>query len=45
MAQQAPDMEAEAEAALRWLALERNHRWLVIFDNVDQDVTAEEGDA
>ena len=34
----APDMEAEVAAILRWLALKGNHRWLVIFDNVDQDV-------
>lgn len=43
--QQAPDMEAEAEAVLRWLALERNQRWLMILDNVDRDVTADEGNA
>ena len=44
-AQQPPDMEAETEAVLRWLALERNQRWLMILDNVDRDVTADEGDA
>lgn len=43
--QQAPDMKAEAEAVLRWLALERNQRWLMILDNVDRDVIAEEGNA
>lgn len=42
--QRAPDMEAEAEAVLRWLALERNQRWLMILDNVDRDVTADEED-
>lgn len=40
--QQAPDMEAEAEAVLRWLALERNQRWLIILDNVDRNVIAGE---
>jgi len=43
--QQAPDMEAEAEAVLPWLALEQNQRWLMILDNVDRDVTADKGDA
>ncbi|KAL8789524.1 MAG: hypothetical protein Q9213_001137 [Squamulea squamosa] len=37
-ARRAPDMEAEVAAVMRWLALEGNHRWLVIFDNVDKDV-------
>ena len=45
VAQQAPDMEAEAAAVLRWLALERNQRWLMILDNVDRDVTADKGDS
>ena len=45
VAQQAPDVEAEAEAVLRWLALKRNQRWLMILDNVDRDVTAEEENA
>ena len=44
VAQQAPDIEAEVEVVLRWLALERNQRWLMILDNVDRDVTADEGD-
>ena len=43
-AQQAPDMEAEAYAVLRWLSQERNHRWLIIFDNVDRDVRSSEED-
>ncbi|OQD80677.1 hypothetical protein PENANT_c033G02204, partial [Penicillium antarcticum] len=32
------DEEAEqrARTVLRWLALERNSRWLIIFDNIDQ---------
>ena len=36
-AQQAPDIMAEATSVLSWLALEKNRRWLIIFDNVDQD--------
>jgi len=44
-AQQAPDMRAEADAVLRWLALERNRRWLMIFDNVDRDIQSAEEDA
>lgn len=43
-AQQAPDMEAEAAALLRWLSLEGNHRWLMVFDNVDRDVRPGEED-
>jgi len=39
--QQAPDMKAEAGAVLRWLALEKNCRWLMIFDNVDRDVQSD----
>ena len=42
--QQAPDMEAEAYAVLRWLSQDRNHRWLMIFDNVDRDVRSSEED-
>ncbi|KAI4264895.1 MAG: hypothetical protein L6R42_000009 [Xanthoria sp. 1 TBL-2021] len=38
-------MEAEVAAVLRWLALEGNHRWLVIFDNVDQDVRSSREDS
>ncbi|KAL8942220.1 MAG: hypothetical protein Q9211_001487, partial [Gyalolechia sp. 1 TL-2023] len=37
-AQQAPDMNAEADAVIRWLGLEKNRRWLMVFDNVDRDV-------
>ena len=43
-AQQAPDMEVEAAAVLRWLALERNRWWLMIFDNVDQEADPKEED-
>lgn len=42
---QAPDMEAEADAILRWLNQGRNSQWLMIFDNVDRDVQAERADA
>jgi len=42
MTQQAPDMEAEADAMLRWLALEKNRRWLMIFDNVDRDIQSDD---
>jgi len=38
MTQQASNMKAKADAILRWLALEKNRRWLMIFDNVDQDI-------
>ena len=34
----------KADAVLRWLALERNRQWLVVFDNVDRDYRAEAGD-
>ena len=44
-AQQAPDIEAEAAAVLRWFALEGNHRWLMVFDNIDRDVGSSEEDA
>lgn len=44
-AQQAPDMRAEADTVLRWLTLERNQRWLMIFDNVDRDIQSAEEDA
>lgn len=40
--QQAPDTEVEADAVLRWLALEKNRRWLMIFDNVDRDIQSDE---
>lgn len=42
MTQQAPDMNAEADAVLRWLGLGKNSRWLMIFDNVDRDVPNDE---
>ena len=43
-APQAPDMEAEAHAVLRWLGRDRNRRWLMIFDNVDRDIRSGEED-
>lgn len=45
VAHRAPDVEAEAKAVLRWLALDGNRRWLIILDNVDRDATGEKGDA
>lgn len=42
--QRAQDEEAEAHAVLRWLALEKNHGWLAIFDNVDRDYPSRNGD-
>ncbi|ERF76362.1 hypothetical protein EPUS_07069 [Endocarpon pusillum Z07020] len=44
-AQQAPEMMAEADAVLRWLALEGNPCWLMIFDNVDRDIESDDEDA
>lgn len=38
-------MNAEANAVLRWLALERNRRWLMVFDNVDRDIRSDDEDA
>ena len=32
-----PDVEAEANAVLRWLALRRNRQWLMVIDNVDRE--------
>ena len=32
----APDVEAEARAVLRWLALRGNRQWLMVIDNVDR---------
>ncbi len=32
----APDVEAEASAVLRWLALRGNRQWLMVIDNVDR---------
>ena len=43
-AKQAPNIEADVAAILRWLALEGNHRWLIIVDNVDRDVRSGEKD-
>ena len=40
--QQARDIEAEADAVVRWLALEENRHWLMIFDNVDRDVQSDQ---
>ncbi|KAJ5712278.1 hypothetical protein N7493_008746 [Penicillium malachiteum] len=30
------EVEQRARSVIRWLALDRNSRWLIIFDNVDQ---------
>lgn len=35
--QDSRDIEAEARAVLRWLALPGNRRWLMIVDNVDRE--------
>ena len=43
-AKQAPNIEAAVEAVLSWLDLEGNHRWLMIFDNVDRMVRSGEED-
>lgn len=37
------NMKNSAQAALQWLAHKGNCRWLVIFDNVDQDYEASQG--
>lgn len=34
------DLSEQANAVLRWLALEGNHQWLLVFDNVDRDYQA-----
>jgi len=34
----------KAKAVLRWLALEGNYRWLLVYDNVDRDYQAEPED-
>ncbi len=39
------DIEAEAKAVLAWLTLNGNRRWLMIFDNVDRDYSAESEDS
>ena len=43
-AKQAPNIEAAVEAVLKWLALEGNHQWLMIFDNVDRIIRSGEED-
>ena len=39
------ETEEKAKAVRRWLALEGNRRWLVVFDNVDRDYHTEVEDA
>ncbi len=39
------EIAEKADAVLRWLALERNRQWLVVFDNVDRDYRAEAEDS
>ena len=38
------ELWAKVNAVLRWLARDGNHRWLLVFDNVDQDYQAETED-
>jgi len=38
------DVEAEAQAVLRWLALKENHQGLMIIDNVDREHSPDVGD-
>jgi hypothetical protein len=40
-------VEQQARQVLRWLALEGNSRWLIIFDNIDQysPISSTAGDA
>ena len=38
------EIAEKADAVLRWLALERNRQWLIVFDNVDRDYRAEAED-
>lgn len=40
----APDVEAEARAVQEWLALEGNHKWLVVIDNVDRECQSDDED-
>ena len=42
--QDAGDVEAEARAVLRWLALPGNRRCLMIVDNVDRDYNGDDED-
>ena len=42
--EQSSEQQEKANAVLRWLALDKNRRWLFIFDNVDRDYQAEAGD-
>lgn len=37
-------MKVEAEAVRRWLAREKNTRWLMVFNNIDRDVQSDEED-
>lgn len=39
-----PDVEAEARAVLKWLALRENRQWLMIIDNVDRECQPDNGD-
>lgn len=39
------EIAEKADAVLRWLALERNRQWLLLFDNVDRDYRAEAKDS
>lgn len=47
MAVNEEEIEQQARHILRWLALEGNSRWLIIFDNIDQysPVNSVTGDA
>lgn len=38
------ELREKANAVLRWLARDGNHRWLLVFDNVDRDYQAETED-
>ena len=38
------EQQEKANAVLRWLALDENRRWLLIFNNVDRDYQAEAED-
>ncbi|KAL9598143.1 MAG: hypothetical protein Q9219_004699 [cf. Caloplaca sp. 3 TL-2023] len=43
-AQQAQDTKAKADAVLKWLAHDKNCRWLMVFDNVDRDIEFDQND-